>query len=86
MLKTEDIVVLSSDGWKLISCPGTILHILEIKNSEIQLRPGSVNGSDGMKLVPGDTISIDEGIYVKSVKPYVATVPAVITVSRDGIV
>ena len=80
---TSDIVVLSSDGWVPITCTGTVVHILSVKNSDLNVKFGSSGSSDGLTLNPGDTLSASETIYVKSRKPYLASTPAVVTVSKD---
>jgi hypothetical protein len=80
---TEDVVVHSSDGWVALTMTGTVVRIIAIKGSDLNVRFGSGGTSDGMILYPGDKLSANETIYVRSKKPYVASVPCLVTVAKD---
>jgi hypothetical protein len=78
----EDIKLLTPDEWVAVDCPNGVLHILVIRNGDIQLRFGSNSTSEGMVLYPGDTISASETVYVKVKNQYLATIPILISVAR----
>jgi hypothetical protein len=78
----EDITLLTPYEWVPISCPDGILHILVIRNGDIRLRFGSSSTSEGMLMYPGDTISVNETVYVKVKNQYLATIPVLISVAR----
>jgi len=79
----EDIKLLTPTEWTAIPCTGTVLHILAVRNVEIQVRLGFSSSSEGMVMVPGDTLSVNETVYVKAKQLYLKNVPGVISVARD---
>lgn len=81
-LNTTDIVLDFGAGWMAIACTGTIVHIVRVINTDIEVRIGISSTSSGFVLRQGDTLKSEETIYVR---PYVANGSGIprITVVKD---
>lgn len=81
MLQT-DISLSTPNDWVPITCTGDSLHILAIYNGDILIRFGAGSTSNGIELVPGDTLSCNETIYVKVRRSYLKNVFPLISVAK----
>jgi hypothetical protein len=62
---TSDVTLQRTDGWRSVTCTGTVIHIKGIYNMEISVRFGIDSTSSGFALVPGDELSANETVYVR---------------------
>lgn len=79
---TQNIQVDRVDGWRSITCTGTVVHIAAVINSSIRVRLGIGSTSDGFVMEPGDSLSVNETLYVIA-HDQITTVPASLIVIKD---
>lgn len=79
---TEHVVLNHAEGWRSITCTGTVVHIASVAYDRIRVRLGITSTGDGFIMEPGDTLKANETVYVKAtVNP--ETKPAHIVVVKD---
>ncbi len=76
--KTDDIVITPEDGWVFIEVSTGVGFLTEIRKGEGHYRFGASSTSLGTKITVNDTITTDEGFYVKAI-----TNECVVTVTRE---
>ena len=62
---TSDVVLDRADGWRSVTCTGTVIHIKGIYGMEMSVRFGIASTSAGFTLIPGEQMSAAETVYVK---------------------
>ena len=80
-MTTEDVSLSYTAGWTAIVMTGTVVHITELRGTEILYRFGISSSSKGTLLDAGKSLSVDETIYVKPINKHGRDV--VITVTKD---
>jgi len=81
MMTSEDILLPSNDDWVALVLTGTVIHIVEVEGSALWFRFGISSTSKGAKLDVGESLSVDETIYVKPLNK--ARNDVFITVTKD---
>ena len=64
-MTTSDILLERTDGWRSVTCTGTVIHLKGIYNMEIAVRFGISSTSSGFILKAGDELSANETVYIK---------------------
>jgi hypothetical protein len=64
-MTTYDVTLERTDGWRSVTCTGTVIHIKGIYNMEVSVRFGIDSTSSGFALIPGDELSANETVYVR---------------------
>lgn len=63
---TEQIVLLHAEGWRSLTCTGTVVHIASVSGDRVRVRLGITSTGDGFIMEPGDTLKANETVYVRA--------------------
>lgn len=79
---TTDVTLDRADGWRSVTCTGTVIHIKGIHNMDVAVRFGISSTSAGFVLKPGDELSANETVYIKLLSS-INNVNGSLTVTKD---
>lgn len=62
---TEDITIPKDGSWTEVTLTSTITIIYNDSGVDMMVRFGASSTSNGIRLSPGDSMSVDESIYIR---------------------